>query len=365
MFTDLLCVQFIRPTSVTNIRIDDVSPGLRDYEVSLLKLVDKVTNGSRIVINETGTAVSLEPGQLTGGKISHDCSPERSVVYYLEVAAALAPFCKDPLILQLKGSTHDEFGNTVDIFRSVTVPLLQKLGVANDESTQLSFKIVSRSYGKEADGCVIFTCPIVKFIPPVELVKEGLVKRVRGVFWSAKMNREFSVRFVESARSVLNKCIEDVWVYTENVKQCNEAAYGASLMSETEYGFFKGVRCFDKNPDVADKLGKRLAKQLLREIDCGGIADENHQWLVCLYMALSQDHKVSKALLGNTLSDDTAEFMRNIQKFLLVRFNITRVESESTEDSDAEEDEDSKSNRAQIQLECIGINMSNIARKAL
>jgi len=338
---------------------------LRDYEVSLLKLVNKITNGSQVVINETGTAVTVEPGQLTGGKISHDCCPERSVIYYLEVVAALAPFCKEPLILQLKGSTHDEFGNTVDIFRSVTVPLLQKLGVANDENAQLSFKIVSRSYGKDADGCVIFQCPIVKFIPPIELVKEGLVKRVRGVFWSAKMNREFSVRFVESARSVLNKCIEDVWVYTENVKQCNEPVYGASLMSETEFGFFKGVRCFDKNPDVADKLGKRLAKQLLREIDCGGIADENHQWLVCLFMALSQDHKVSKALLGNALSDDTVEFLRNIHKFLLVRFNINRIEGESTEDSEDEDDKESSTDKGKIQLECIGIAMTNLARKAL
>jgi RNA 3'-terminal phosphate cyclase-like protein len=262
----------------------------------------------------------------------------------------------------LKGSTHDEFGYSADIFRSVTLPLLQKLGVANDEDSQLSFKIVTRSYGESADGCVIFTCPIVKFIPPIDLTKEGLVKRVRGVFWSAKMNREFSVRFVESARSILNKCIEDVWVYTENVKNSTEPVYGASIMSETEYGFFKGINCLSKSPEEADKLGKRLAKQLLREIDAGGIADESHQWLVCLFMALSQDHKVSKALVSSELSENTIEFLRGIQNFLLVRFNLTRVvDTDSTEDS---EDEKNPA-KGQIQLECIGINMTNTARKAL
>ncbi len=327
-----------------------------------MKLLDKVTNGTRVVINETGTAVTYEPGQLTGGKISHDCSTDRSVVYYLEVVAALAPFCKDPLILQLRGSTHDEFGYSVDIFRSVTLPLLQKLGLVNDEDAQVSFKIVSRSYGEGADGCIIFTSPTMKVIPPVELTNEGLVKRVRGVFWSAKMNREFSVRFVESARSVLNKCIEDVWVYTENVKQTSEPAFGASIMSETDYGFFKGVTCLDKNPDIADKLGKKLAKELLHRIDCGGIVDENHQWLVCLFMALSQDHKVSKALLGSELSENTVEFMRNIQKFLLVRFKISRVSSETAGEDDT--DTDRISRKGQVQLECIGIHMANTARKA-
>ena len=280
----------------------------------------------------------------------------------MEVAAALAPFCKEPLILQLKGSTHDEFGHSVDIFRSVTVPLLQKLGVANDENAQLSFKVVTRSYGESADGCIIFTCPIVKFIAPIDLTKEGLVKRVRGVFWSAKMNREFSVRFVESARSILNKCIEDVWIYTENVKNCNEPVYGASVMSETDYGFFKGVNCVSKTPEDADKLGKRLAKQLLRDIDAAGVADDAHQWLVCLFMAMAQDHKVSKVLLGSQLSDTTSEFMRGIQTFLLVRFNLTRVNEHPPEESD---DDDEGQRLGQIHLECIGINMTNIARKAL
>ena len=118
---------------ITGIRLADEMPGLRDYEVSLLKLVDKLTNGSKVYINETGTSVSFTPGQLTGGKVSHDCVTSRSVVYYLHVVAALAPFCKDPLVLQLKGSTHDEHEASVDVFRSVTIPLLQKLGIVNDE----------------------------------------------------------------------------------------------------------------------------------------------------------------------------------------------------------------------------------------
>ena len=356
--------RFTRAIKITNIRVTDEMPGLRDYEVCLLKLVDKVTNGSKIVINETGTAVTFVPGQLTGGKISHDCVTTRSVVYYLEVVAALAPFCKDPVILQLKGSTHDEFDNSVDIFRSVTVPLLAKLGVGNDEATQLSFKIVTRGSGKNAKGCVIFTCPIVTFLAPVDLVKEGLVKRVRGVFWSAKMNREFSVRFVESARSVLNKCVEDVWIYSENLKESDQPCFGASLMSETDYGFFKGVCAVEPEPDNAEKLGKSMAKQLLCEIDSAGIVDESHQWLVCLFMALSQDHKVSKALIGNQLTPYTIEFLRNVQKFLLVRFTLNRLPVADAVESD-EVDTPTATATGPIQLECIGVNLCNTAKRTI
>jgi RNA 3'-terminal phosphate cyclase-like protein len=336
---------------ITNIRLNDEMPGLRDYEASLLKLVDKLTNGSKIVINETGTAVTFSPGQLTGGKISHECATGRSVIYYLEIVAAMAPFCKEPVVLQLKGSTHDEHDISVDIFRSVTIPLLQKLGISKTEDASLSLKVVSRGFGPDATGSIIFTCPILRHIEPVELLNEGLVSRIRGVFWSSQMNREFAPRFVDTVRGILNQCVEDVWIYTENVKNSSEPVFGVSLMSETNYGFFKGVSCIEKDPANIEKVAKTVSKTLMHSIDKNGVCDMSHQWLVCLFMALAQDHKVSSCIIGNELSSSTIEFLRYIQKFLLVKFNISRVEPDNDD--------------SPIKLECIGINMSNTARKSL
>ena len=39
---------------IDDIRAQDQNPGLRDYEASLLRLLEKVTNGCIIEINETG-----------------------------------------------------------------------------------------------------------------------------------------------------------------------------------------------------------------------------------------------------------------------------------------------------------------------
>ena len=43
-----------RPIRIDDIRTDDQNPGLRDYEASLLRLIEKITNGCIIEINETG-----------------------------------------------------------------------------------------------------------------------------------------------------------------------------------------------------------------------------------------------------------------------------------------------------------------------
>jgi len=40
-----------------------------DFEASLLRLIEKMTNGSRIEIDETGSTLYYKPGILTGGKV--------------------------------------------------------------------------------------------------------------------------------------------------------------------------------------------------------------------------------------------------------------------------------------------------------
>lgn len=39
---------------IDDIRAQDQNPGLRDFEASLLRLLEKVTNGCLVEINETG-----------------------------------------------------------------------------------------------------------------------------------------------------------------------------------------------------------------------------------------------------------------------------------------------------------------------
>lgn len=123
---------------INNIRSHEKTPGLTgmftfnfirkflysyilDYEVSLLRLIDKITNGTKIEIDSVGmccvfslhllitilgTKLFFKPGMLTGGKIKHDCPNSRSIGYYLEALVLLAPFGKEPLNIVLNGITN-------------------------------------------------------------------------------------------------------------------------------------------------------------------------------------------------------------------------------------------------------------------
>lgn len=64
---------------VIEIRSNDDEPGLKEYEVSLIRLLDKLTNGAIVELSETGTSLFYQPGLLNGGTFHHDCSLQRGI----------------------------------------------------------------------------------------------------------------------------------------------------------------------------------------------------------------------------------------------------------------------------------------------
>lgn len=78
----ILSVLSGKPVRILEIRTLEDEPGLREYEISLVRLLDKVTNGTVIELNETGTSLYFQPGLLYGGVIEHDCSLQRGIGRY-------------------------------------------------------------------------------------------------------------------------------------------------------------------------------------------------------------------------------------------------------------------------------------------
>ena len=136
-----------RPLLIRNIRSDDLeAPGLRDHEASFLSLLDKMTNGSTVEINATGTQLRFKPGVLLGGDIVHTCpvpTPSSlensetsssvkyaSVGWFLEGILALAPFGKNPLHLTLEGITDGMCDTDLspDYIATSILPMFLKFG---------------------------------------------------------------------------------------------------------------------------------------------------------------------------------------------------------------------------------------------
>ncbi|XP_076139851.1 RNA 3'-terminal phosphate cyclase-like protein isoform X1 [Alosa pseudoharengus] len=339
---------------IRNIRSKDDNPGLRDFEASFIRLLDKITNGSRIEINQTGTVLFYQPGLLYGGSVEHECNTQRSVGYYLEPLIMLAPFMKNSLRAVLKGVTNDQKDPSVDLLKLTSVPLMKKFGI---DGEGLEIKVTKRGMAPGGGGEVLFTCPVKRTIRPVQLSDPGKIKRIRGTAYSVRVSPQMANRIVDSARSILNKFIPDIYIYTDHMKGANSGkspGFGLTLVAETLNGTFLAAEMVSppqgQEPMLPEDLGKACAKLLLEEVYRGGCVDSNNQSLALLYMTLGQQD-VSKILLG-PLSPYTIEFLRHVRDFFQIMF---KIETKSP-------DEEESKGGEKVLMTCVGAGYTNISK---
>ncbi|CDO72922.1 hypothetical protein BN946_scf185002.g107 [Trametes cinnabarina] len=278
-----------KPVRIDKIRSDDQNPGLRDYEVSLLRLLERVTNGTVIEISVTGTAILLKPGIIAGGSVTHECPLSRSVGYFLEPVIMLAPFAKKPLSLTLKGITTDEHDLSVDIIRTVTLPHLQLFGVSDG----LELRIKKRGSAPLGGGEVQFLCPIVKQVKTLDFVDPGRIKRIRGI---------------------------------------SSPGYALSLLAESTTGAMHSAEAISKPGVPPEEIALLAARSLLAEIRRGGAVDRHHQSLVLLMMVLGSED-VGRCRLGEPTAR-TIQFLRDMKQAFGTAFKIAPADPSDPESTD-------------------------------
>eukprot|EP01122_Echinamoeba_exundans_P004771 TRINITY_DN15006_c0_g1_i1.p1 TRINITY_DN15006_c0_g1~~TRINITY_DN15006_c0_g1_i1.p1 ORF type:complete len:359 (+),score=42.26 TRINITY_DN15006_c0_g1_i1:16-1092(+) len=331
--------------AIREIRAGDEKPGLREYEASLLRLMDKISNGCKIEIDYTGTTVYYKPGVLTGGKVEHDCGLERGIGYFLEVILCLAPFCKKPVKATFMGITNhsDNLDASADLFRTVFLPNMRHFGITEG----LNLKIVRRGMPPQGGGVVTFECPIIKTLSPVQILDDGEVKRIRGIAYTARLSPEIGNRMIETAKAALTKYTGDVYVYGDHYKgkeSGNSSGFGLTIVAETTSGALLSSELVAKPQQLPEDLAKECSHHLLMEILRRGVVDSVSQSVAILFMALGPED-VSKIRVGK-LTEYTMEFLRNIREFFGVTFKI-------------EPDPETKT----VILTCVGCSFLNLARR--
>ncbi|GLC44223.1 hypothetical protein PLESTB_000754400 [Pleodorina starrii] len=357
-----------RPIRIDDIRAaDPESPGLRDFEASFLRLLEKLTNGCVVEINETGTSLRYRPGVVVcGSGLTHDCGTSRSIGYFLEPLLVLGLYGKKPLSITLRGITNDETDPGVDTFRTVTLPLLRKaLGVEDG----LELRVVSRGAAPGGGGEVALRVPLVKQLGAISMEDEGMVKRIRGVAYSMKVSPQVTNRMVDGARGVLNALLADVYVFTDATSGAasgKSPGYGITLVAETTSGCLISAEACNCNSAagrrgggeapadaeagahphqvVPEDVGSTAAHLLLEEVRRGGVADGSHQGLLLLLCALGPEEANSVRL--GPLTPHAVRTLRHLRDFFGVTFSLRAERSSGT-----------------IFATCVGANVRNVSRR--
>ncbi|KAA1469467.1 18S rRNA biogenesis protein [Dentipellis sp. KUC8613] len=312
-----------KPLKIDKIRPDDKNPGLRDFEISLLRLLEKVTNGTVFEISLTGTAILVKPGVIFGGAITHECPLSRSVGYFLEPLIMIGPFSKKPFNLTLKGITTDDKDLSVDLIRTVTLPHLELFGISDG----LELRIKKRGSMPQGGGEVQFLCPVAKQLKILNFVDPGKIKRIRGIAHAVRVSPQFSNRMIEAARSVLNRFIPDIYLYSDVYKgedSGKSPGYALTLLAESTTGALHSSEAISEAGVAPEDIALRASYALLTEIRRGGCIDRLHQCLVLLYMVLGSED-VGRVRMSEP-TERTIQFLRDIKDVFGTSFKITQVE---------------------------------------
>ncbi|KRY68972.1 RNA 3'-terminal phosphate cyclase-like protein, partial [Trichinella pseudospiralis] len=325
-----------RPVRIVNIRPDDVSPGVTDFEIKLFNLLSEITNRSTVDISPSGTTVFYKPGSLVGGKVEMDMGVIRGLGYYLEVLCFLAPFVKSPLNVRLRGVTNGGGEPSVDLIKHAWLPVMRRFMF---DAEGLDLKIVKRGLNPNGNGEILFTCPISRQLRPVQIENMGKVRKA-------------------SVKHFLN----DVYFHTDHRKGLEAGSspgFGIILSAETTEGiYFVSEKHSNPpnsglDPSVPEDIGTEAAERLFSEIYRGGCCDATAQTIVTLFMALGPKD-VSKFVSG-PLSTCCVHFLRHMKDFLGVVFKI-----ESYDPLKGKSAEDQKLEigcRDKVKLTCVGVKL--------
>ncbi|KAJ1507169.1 hypothetical protein HMI54_004404, partial [Coelomomyces lativittatus] len=278
-----------KPIRITEIRPDDENPGLTDYEVAFLKLLEQLSNGTTVSISHTGTSFSFFPGIIINGVVNEIMPTSRALSYYLEPLLVLGLFGKTPLACTLHGVTVNPYDVQIDTLRTVCLPFLTQFGV---NPTTVSLKVEKRGAAPLGGGEVQL---ILQPLPQVTLTSipphQGRIQRIRGLASSTRVSSDYVIRLMNQARSILTPFIPDVYIYTDVAKGVQSGlspGYALSLFSESTTGvhYSSEIASNDKGGDP-EEMASQCAFALLHSIELGGTVDDVNKWTALVLSVLA------------------------------------------------------------------------------
>ncbi|KAK0947683.1 hypothetical protein LTR29_000940 [Friedmanniomyces endolithicus] len=340
-----------KPLRISQIRsASHTSPGLAPHEVSFLRLLEALTNGSQIEFSYTGTTVLYRPGLITGsatghgaqgGVVRHEVPAEcrRGVSFFLVPLCLLAPFAKTGVNVLFTGpgviTSSTETGDvSVDTVRTAILPVFKSFGIERDLEVRILRRSNAGRDGRGGGGEVqLVFGHQVRLPKTVHLMSAGRVKRVRGVAYSTGVAGANNARLIEAARGVLNEVAPDTYIFSdvssapfvpaptrENpaAKRKTGLGFGLSLVAETNTGalYSADLASPPAGGEPPEDLGRKCAFQLLEAIEQGGCVSSVAAPTLLTLMAMGSED-VGRVALGKEVlgSEQVLQLARDLRTF--------------------------------------------------
>ena len=370
-----LRISQIRPSSTT-------SPGLAPHEVSFLRLLESLTNGSAIEFSYTGTTLLYRPGLITGSVNGHGASGgvvrhelpaacARGASWFLIPICLLAPFSKAPFNVLLTGpgvitSATPSGDISVDSVRTAILPLYAQFGIQNNIELRILRRSSPGQGGQGGAGEVQLVFGHQVSLPKtLHLMNPGRVKRIRGVAYATGVTGANNARMIEAARGVLNQFAADRYIFSDvgaapyvptqdkanpGAKRKTGVGFGLSLVAESSTGclYSADIASPPAGGQPAEDIGMQCAYQLIETISYGGCVCPVAALTVLTLMAMGSED-VGRVHMGKQVvgTEDVVGLARDLQAFGASRWGLR----------------DAPGSESEVVVSVVGKGVRNVGRK--
>ncbi|CAI4772977.1 CIH_collapsed_G0049630.mRNA.1.CDS.1 [Saccharomyces cerevisiae] len=290
-----------KPIKIEKIRSGDLNPGLKDYEVSFLRLIESVTNGSVIEISYTGTSVIYRPGIIVGGASTHICPSSKPVGYFVEPMLYLAPFSKKKFSILFKGITASHNDAGIEAIKWGLMPVMEKFGVR--ECALHTLKRGSPPLGGGEVHLVVDSL----IAQPITMheIDRPIISSITGVAYSTRVSPSLG----------------------------KSPGWGITLVAQSKQ---KGWSYFAEDigdaGSIPEELGEKVACQLLEEISKSAAVGRNQLPLAIVYMVIGKEDIGRLRINKEQIDERFIILLRDIKKIFNTEVFLKPVDEADNED---------------------------------
>ncbi len=308
----------LKPIRIYNIRKGRPKPGLMAQHLAGVKIAGEFCNAEIKGLKIGSTEVEFVPKSFKIEDRRIDIGTAGQISLLLQTLFPLLIFGEKEVNLEIVGGTAGLGAPTIHYVKSVTFPVLSKLGVRIPE-----IEIIKEGFYPKGGGIVKVKTFPVKNLNSVKLTERGEVKNIEGISVVGSLPKDVLERQTNAAIKILKEYGFDARIYSKLVNTFSPGT-SITLWAECENSIL-GADNIGKRGVRAEKIGEECAKELIKSIESKAALDKFMADQIIPFLALAKGESKIK------VEEITNHCKTNIiicEKILGVKFNVDEEKRE-------------------------------------
>jgi RNA 3'-terminal phosphate cyclase (ATP) len=261
-----------RPVRVRNARACRQVPGLRPQHLQAIQAMRDLVGGSTDGAEVGSPVFEFRPGDAEpAGRYAWDIGTAGSAAMLALSVLPVLAFRGQGAEAEIRGGLFQDFAPSVFHLQNVIVPMLAQMGLAAE------IEMIRPGYVPAGEGIIRLAVPAgVRPLRPLMPCRGTMPARVWGISLASHLDdRQVAARMAAAARAVLDAAGIGAEIEERSDSTAVQAGAAFALFAD----FIGGTRLSADRAGAprrpAERIGARVAGQLLEEVDSGATIDRH------------------------------------------------------------------------------------------